>query len=427
MLKGQFKENGSRCVKIEKGMKTSQRKKGYFLFFFFPLFFFYPFLIPLSAEKQAKAKQEALIKPDLKAIEEALFNLINEEREKNGLPRLRLSSGLSALARQHSQEMAAQSQLSHFSADKKSYVDRLVREGFFFTQAGENVARSETFNPFLIHQSMMTSSEHRANILHPDFDEIGLGVAEGERGYYFITQDFIQSLTVLTDDEARNKIISMIQVFRQSHGLPALSVEEEINGIAQLFARAKAKNTSPPTIPSYLGEVLIINLVTPFLNDLTEIEKSLLEPKYREIGAGVDFGRNPDHPGGTYFITLLLISGITPASLSPEGMREAILNSLNKIRLEASLRPLKLKLSLCRKAERIGFDYLNQKNRSMTSVDLLPGQIGICYLTESLNTFPQGIKRWLQSPYLLYAGIYVSLVKTKEFPRGAYLVALVLE
>jgi len=408
-------------------MKTSQRKKEYFLFFFFLLFLFYPFLILLSAERQVKEKEEALVRPDLKAIEEVFFNLINEEREKNGLPRLRLSSRLSSLARQHSQEMAAQNQLSHFSADEKSYLDRLVLEGFFFIQAGENVARSETFIPVLIHQSMMTSTEHRSNILHPDFDEIGLGVAEGERGNYFITQDFIQSLPVLTDEEARNKIISMIQEFRQAHELPALSVEEEINGIAQLFARAKAKNTSPPTIPSHLGEVLIINLVTPVLNDLTEIEKPLLEPRYRTIGAGVDFGRAPDHPGGTYFITLLLISGIPPASLSPEDMMDMILNSLNKIRSESSLRPLKLKQSLCRQAEQIGLDYLNQKNRSMTSGELLPGQIGLFYLTQSLDSFPQGLKNWLQNPYLLHAGIHISLVKTQDFPRGTFLVALILE
>jgi len=408
-------------------MKTSQRKKGYFLFFFFLLFFFYPFFGPLLAEKQAKAKEEVLVRPNLKAIEEALFNLINEEREKNGLSRLRLSSRLSSLARQHSQEMAAQNQLSHFSADKKSYLDRLVREGFFFIQAGENVARSETFIPLLIHQSIMTSSEHRANILHPDFDEIGLGVAEGERGNYFITQDFIQSLTVLTDEEARNKIISMIQAFRQAHGLPALSVEEEINGMAHLFARAKAKSTSPPTIPSHLGEVLIINLVTPLLNDLSEIEKSLLEQKYKSMGVGVDFGRNQDHPGGTYFVTLLLISGFLPASLPPEEIRDMILNLLNKIRLESSLRPLKLKQSLCRQAEQIGLDYLNQKNRSMTSVKLMPGQIGLFYLTQCLDSFPPGLKIWLQNHYLLYAGIHISLVKTEDFPSGAYLVAIVLE
>jgi uncharacterized protein YkwD len=408
-------------------MKTSRRKKGYFLFFFFLLFLFYPFLIPLSAERQVKAKEEALVRPDLKAIEEALFNLINEEREKNGLPGLRLSSGLSSLARQHSQEMAAQNRLSHFSSDDKSYSDRLVSQGFFFIQAGENIARSETFNPFVIHQSMMTSPEHRANILHPDFDEIGLGVAQGEGGNYFITQDFIQSLPVLTDEEARNKIISMIQTLRQARALPELSVEEEINVVAQLFARAKAKNVPPPTIPSHLGEVLIINLVTPLLNDLTEIEKPLLEPRYKTIGAGVDFGRNPDHPGGTYFITLLLASGIPPASLSPEDMRDMFLNSLNKIRLEASLRPLKLKQSLCRQAERIGFDYLNQKNRSMTSVELLPGQIGLCYLTQSLDSFPRGLKNWLQNPYLLHAGIHICLVKTQDFPNGAYLVAIILE
>ena len=408
-------------------MKTSQRKKGYFLFFFFPLFFFYPFLIPLSAEKQAKAKEEALVRPELKAIEEALFNLINSEREKNGLSRLHFSSRLSSLARQHSQEMAAKNRLSHFSSDEKSYCDRLVSQGFFFIQAGENIARSETFNPFVIHQSMMTSSEHRANILHPDFDEIGLGVAQGEGGNYFITQDFIQSLPVLTEEEARNKVISIIQAFRQAQALPELSVEEEINGVAQLFARAKAKKTPPPPIPSHLGEVLIINLVTPLLNDLAEIEKPLLEPKYRAIGAGVDFGRDPDHPGGTYFVTLLLIPGFPPASLSPVGMREMILNLLNKFRLESSLRPLKLKHSLCRKAEQIGLDYFNQKNRMMTSVELLPQQTGICYLTESLDSFPQGIKIWLQSPYLLYAGIYVSLVKTKDFPLGVYLVAIILE
>lgn len=406
-------------------IKIGWRKKGFFLIFF--IFMFLYFFLAFVSAYQPRPKSEALIKPDPMKIEEGLFSLINEDREKNGLPRLRLSSLLTQLARQHSQDMAAQKKLSHLSLKGESYIDRLVREGFFFIHAGENVARSETFSPFWIHQSMMESQEHRENILHPMFDEVGIGVVEGGDGIYFITQDFLQSLSIVTTEEARNRVFSHVMEFRQHKQLPPMSFDKEATEIAQLCAQARARNEPQPPVPKSFGEALIVNLITPFLDDLTEIETHLIEPKYMLLGIGVSFSREPNHPGGAYFLTIIFMPDLFKAPPSLDSMKNIIWTSMNEIRLESGLNYLRLKQSLCREAERIGAIYLNQKDRQAASVELSPNQVAVFYFTEKLELFPEKIKPWIQHPFGQNIGIHVILIKTEDFPRGAYFVVLIFE
>jgi uncharacterized protein YkwD len=44
-------------------------------------------------------------------------------------------------------------------------------------------------NPTAIHQSFMKSPQHRANILDPDMDSAGIGIAE-RNGQLFAVEDF---------------------------------------------------------------------------------------------------------------------------------------------------------------------------------------------------------------------------------------------
>lgn len=407
--------------------KENQPKRRGFplIFFIFALFnyFFLTFIFAL----QPRPKSEILIKPDPMKIEQELFALLNEEREKNGLPRLRWSSLLTQLARQHSQDMIAQKKLTHFSLKGESYVDRLVRENFFFIQAGENVARSETFSSFWIHQSMMESQEHRENILHPKFDEVGLGVAEDGNGIYFITQDFLQSLSIMTSEEARNRVFSYIEDFRQAKRLPPMSLDKEATEVAQQCAQSRAKNEPPPPLPKALGEVLMLNLTTPFLDDLAALEMHLIEPRYRLLGIGVSFNREPNHPGGAYFLTLILMPDLFEDTPPIDSMRNIIWTSINEIRFASGLNYLRLRSNLCIEAERIGAIYLNRKDRQAASIELSPNHIAVFYLTEKLELFPEEIKPWLRHPFGQNLGIHVILTKTEDFPRGAYFVILVFE
>lgn len=371
-------------------------------------------------------KTEALLRPDPGWIEQSLVALINEEREKEGLPALSVTSELATLARKHSEDMASRNLLSHLSSLQESYQDRLVREGFFFGHIGENVARSETFVPQWIHQSLMDSPEHRENILDLRFDQVGVGVFEREKAGYFVTQDFIQSLEMMTVEEARQLILSKIQDIRRGHNLPPIVIREDVNQIAQLFASARAAGQDPPPFPEGLGETLVLFLTTPFLKDLRQSEDHLQQAKYAEGGVGVEFHRTISHPGGAYFIALMF----SPAPSSP-GPRpspvELVLSTINRVRLESGLASLRLEKSLSRLASRIGSALLKQRSSPLSSMELHINHLRLCYLTERLEILPKSIEAKILDPRLKKIGLDISSFVSADFPRRTYLVIIVLE
>jgi uncharacterized protein YkwD len=113
-------------------------------------------------------------------IEQELYDMINRERAKQGIPLLQISKSLKPIARSHSQDMASQFELTHNSRDGKAYSQRLQEAGLFFKGTGENIAFSQSFLPEVIHNSFMLSKGHRENILDPRFDTIGIGVFYNE-------------------------------------------------------------------------------------------------------------------------------------------------------------------------------------------------------------------------------------------------------
>jgi hypothetical protein len=104
--------------------------------------------------------------PDAGA-EARFVSLTNGARAGAGLGGLAVSDDLVALARQHSIEMANSGSIYHTS-------DLGSRVGGWTTIA-ENVGRGS--NPDVVHNALMSSAPHRANILDARFSQIGVGVA----------------------------------------------------------------------------------------------------------------------------------------------------------------------------------------------------------------------------------------------------------
>lgn len=147
------------------------------------------------------------------ASEYYMLTLINEERARIGVAPLRLEQHLNDAAEDHSEWMLAADVFSHTGQGGSSPRDRMIDAGFDFSgtnRSGENVGlQSERGSAGIqddvedIHQSLMNSSGHRANLLNPDYDYIGLGIEQGDyKGYdvVMITQTFAStSGSVLLD------------------------------------------------------------------------------------------------------------------------------------------------------------------------------------------------------------------------------------
>lgn len=120
-----------------------------------------------------------------------VIDLVNVERDAAGLPPLSYDASLADAARDHSEDMGLQDYFSHTSLDGRSAGDRIEDAGYAWNAYGENIAAGQP-TPEDVIDSWMSSSGHRANILNPNFCDIGVGyayVADSTYRHYW-TQDF---------------------------------------------------------------------------------------------------------------------------------------------------------------------------------------------------------------------------------------------
>jgi uncharacterized protein YkwD len=124
-------------------------------------------------------------RPDLEA---RMLELINKERVAAGLKPLAPDPELTQVARRHSADMFVRGYFSHDTPEGRDPFDRMREANVHFLTAGENLALAPTVQ--VAHSGLMHSPGHRANILHPDFGRIGIGIMDGGRRGLMVTQDF---------------------------------------------------------------------------------------------------------------------------------------------------------------------------------------------------------------------------------------------
>ena len=131
---------------------------------------------PRTDERVNLGFQTKEIKVD-PGVESLMIDLVNKERTNQGLKALTFDVSLRAVARVHSEDMFKRGYFSHYSPEGGSVVDRAKSQGVDYMVIGENLAYAPSLE--LAHKGLMNSEGHRANILSPDFNRIGIGVMEG--------------------------------------------------------------------------------------------------------------------------------------------------------------------------------------------------------------------------------------------------------
>ncbi|WP_170762127.1 CAP domain-containing protein [Ruegeria lacuscaerulensis] len=136
-------------------------------------------------------------------FEQEMLALINAERTSRGLNPLQLETRLNDSSEDHSTWMLNTDTFSHTGSGGSSATQRMEGAGFDFSgnwRSGENIAwQSErgadgiSDDVAQLHQSLMNSPGHRANILNPDYEYIGIGIEEGDYNGWdavMVTQNF---------------------------------------------------------------------------------------------------------------------------------------------------------------------------------------------------------------------------------------------
>jgi len=153
--------------------------------------------------------------------EQQLFDLVNHEREKAGLNKLEWSDSLAQAALAHSKLLADNRDLSHQFPGEPLLQERVGVTKLRFNAVAENVAEAPDVDT--AHTALMKSPGHRANILHQDYNAIGISIVE--RGQVlFITQDFAHTLASYTEKQFRESLIATFNHARRGRKLPPVDV-----------------------------------------------------------------------------------------------------------------------------------------------------------------------------------------------------------
>jgi uncharacterized protein YkwD len=134
-----------------------------------------------------------------------MVELVNRERadpsnmpETNGraLP-LRWNDRLAEVAREHSLDMLNRGYFAHQDQQGRSVAGRVEAAGMEWQSVGENIAIYDTVAraEAAFMNEPRFSKNHRANILNPDFTDVGIGIVLGPNGRLYITQDFYTALS----------------------------------------------------------------------------------------------------------------------------------------------------------------------------------------------------------------------------------------
>ena len=349
-------------------------------------------------------------------IEQELHDLINRERAKQGITLLQISKSLIPIARSHSQDMAVQSELTHNSRDGKTYSQRLQEAGLFFKGTGENIAFSQSFLPEAIHNSFMRSKGHRENILDPRFDTIGIGVFYNEGEGYYVTQDFLTSLEAKSEKEFREMLEKQINTRRAQKGLAPIPLLEELNSLAHEFSMKRANGEPLPDLPDRYGGILYLLISTPLLEIENNDMEKIVAPATTRAGIGIYFDREKKNPGGTYFISFLLLRKSVSTDMSADEIHLRLADEINSLLIEKDERPIKLDKYLSDEARVIAETIKTQRGRTIVLPPELSHYQVIPYNTNNPLHVPETIKVKLN--YIRLRKIGIGIVPDSEGNRS---------
>jgi Cysteine-rich secretory protein family len=136
-----------------------------------------------------------------------IFELTNQARLDHGLQPLKWSDSLATAADVHARRVAQEPDLSHQYAGESGLAERAARAGVHFRAIAENIAVGDSAP--MIEKGWMHSIPHRANILDPQMDTVGIAIIEGIGNLYAVA-DFARLSQPLSSDRIRQKVDDLL-------------------------------------------------------------------------------------------------------------------------------------------------------------------------------------------------------------------------
>jgi uncharacterized protein YkwD len=238
------------------------------------------------------------------AGEQQLLTLINQERAKEGIAPLTLDERLTRAARKHSQLMIDSDVLSHQLPGEDPLLLRLTAQNVRTDHDGENIALNGDVAS--AHAALMESPKHRANILNPQFDAIGIGVVR-VIDLVYITEDFAHLMQNYSDFEADAVAQQAITDYTRSLGLPVPPRKPRTQLTHMACDMAQHDKLESSQVPREVPGVT--SAVAWTATDLRQLppgaKKILGQPVTSGYSMGVCFATSASQPGGVYWLLLV--------------------------------------------------------------------------------------------------------------------------
>lgn len=151
--------------------------------------------------------------------EQYLLAAANQERASRGLSKLAWDPILAHAAAFHADQMADHDSISHEFPGEPDLSVRGANAGVRFSLISENVA--EASDSVMIHDMWMHSEGHRANLLDPNVNVVGISVTIRNQQLYAV-EDFASTVESLSLNEQESTVASLIA----RSGLTVASSEE---------------------------------------------------------------------------------------------------------------------------------------------------------------------------------------------------------
>jgi len=250
-----------------------------------------PLLPPVLAQSNASSHDAG--PSNLRAEAEQIFALANQARAQAGVGRLGWDPALAEAALYHCRRMVREGPIAHRYGGEPDLAARAAEAGARFGVIEENVAIGPS--PEGIHEEWMNSPGHRANLLSPDVDRVGVAVI-ASRGVLYAVADYSEGVPALSPPQVEARVAALIRV----SGVTIL-------GNPGLARAACAADSGVPRAPGALQPRFVMRWQD---SDLTRLPQALVDRlssgEYRQASVGSCPARGGQGSFTVYRVAVLL-------------------------------------------------------------------------------------------------------------------------
>jgi hypothetical protein len=206
-----------------------------------------------AAVKVARAQGNVLAYATGSITPSELLTLTNQERATNGLPALHMDSRLNASAQAKAQNMFAENYWAHVSPSGIQPWYWFTQAGYNYQYAGENLAKDFDTSAGAM-AGWINSPGHLANILNPNYVDVGFAVVNGT---------LVGGQTTLVVAHYGKTVASAAPVAVPAKPAPVATPRPVINASVPTVAATPVPTLAPTPVPDATPTPITTPLPTP--------------------------------------------------------------------------------------------------------------------------------------------------------------------